>query len=135
MSGAEKLLEAKRLEAWYGAAQILFELDLHVNRGEVVALMGRNGAGKSTTLKSIMGMLDKRRGSISFMGHDISKTEPYHAARLGLAFVPEDRRIFYRPNRPGELVGRSSAPKNLGRWYRCARMDTRTTFQAFPQPG
>ncbi|MAK55812.1 MAG: ABC transporter ATP-binding protein [Pusillimonas sp.] len=94
MSGAEKLLEAKRLEAWYGAAQILFELDLHVNRGEVVALMGRNGAGKSTTLKSIMGMLDKRRGSISFMGHDISKTEPYHAARLGLAFVPEDRRIF-----------------------------------------
>ncbi|HBT34172.1 MAG TPA: ABC transporter ATP-binding protein [Pusillimonas sp.] len=94
MSGAETLLEAKRLEAWYGAAQILFELDLHVNRGEVVALMGRNGAGKSTTLKAIMGMLEKRRGQITFLGQDISKTEPYHAARLGLAFVPEDRRIF-----------------------------------------
>ncbi|RII82444.1 ABC transporter ATP-binding protein [Neopusillimonas maritima] len=94
MSGAQILLEAKRLEAWYGAAQILFGFDLHVNRGEVVALMGRNGAGKSTTLKTIMGMLDKRRGDIRFLGHDISKTEPYHAARLGLAFVPEDRRIF-----------------------------------------
>jgi len=94
MSGAQTLLEAKRLEAWYGAAQILFGFDLHVNRGEVVALMGRNGAGKSTTLKTIMGMLDKRRGDIRFLGHDISKTEPYHAARLGLAFVPEDRRIF-----------------------------------------
>ncbi|RIY42431.1 ABC transporter ATP-binding protein [Neopusillimonas maritima] len=94
MSGAQTLLEAKRLEAWYGAAQILFGFDLHVNRGEVVALMGRNGAGKSTTLKTIMGMLDKRRGDIHFLGHDISKTEPYHAARLGLAFVPEDRRIF-----------------------------------------
>ena len=94
MSGAQILLEAKRLEAWYGAAQILFGFDLHVNRGEVVALMGRNGAGKSTTLKTIMGMLDKRRGDIRFLGHDISKTEPYQAARLGLAFVPEDRRIF-----------------------------------------
>ncbi|QIM48485.1 ABC transporter ATP-binding protein [Pusillimonas sp. DMV24BSW_D] len=94
MSGAQTLLEAKRLEAWYGAAQILFGFDLHVNRGEVVALMGRNGAGKSTTLKTIMGMLDKRRGDIRFLGHDISKTEPYQAARLGLAFVPEDRRIF-----------------------------------------
>jgi len=94
MSGAQTLLEAKRLEAWYGAAQILFGFDLHVNRGEVVALMGRNGAGKSTTLKTVMGMLDKRRGDIRFLGHDISKTEPYQAARLGLAFVPEDRRIF-----------------------------------------
>lgn len=94
MSGGQTLLEAKRLEAWYGAAQILFGFDLHVNRGEVVALMGRNGAGKSTTLKTIMGMLDKRRGDISFLGHDISKTEPFEAARLGLAFVPEDRRIF-----------------------------------------
>lgn len=94
MSGADTLLEAKKLEAWYGAAQILFDLDLRVGRGEVVALMGRNGAGKSTTLKSMMGMLDKRRGEITFMGHDISRTEPFNASRLGMAFVPEDRRIF-----------------------------------------
>ncbi len=88
------LLHARGLAAWYGAAQILFGLDLYVGRGEVVALMGRNGAGKSTTLKALMGMLTKRRGEISFLGHDISRSEPHHAARLGLAFVPEDRRIF-----------------------------------------
>ena len=90
----EVLLQATGLSAWYGAAQILFDVGLNVRRGEVVALMGRNGAGKSTTLKTLIGMLDKRRGSVSFLGKDISKSEPHHAARMGLGFVPEDRRIF-----------------------------------------
>ena len=90
----ELLLQAKGLKAWYGAAQILYDVDLDVRRGEVVALMGRNGAGKSTTLKTLMGMLAKRKGSIQFMGRDISKTDPHEAARLGLGFVPEDRRVF-----------------------------------------
>ncbi len=90
----EVLLEAKGLCAWYGAAQILYDVGMEVRRGEVVALMGRNGAGKSTTLKALIGMLDKRRGSVSFLGTDISKSEPHHAARMGLGFVPEDRRIF-----------------------------------------
>ncbi|EJL88129.1 ABC-type branched-chain amino acid transport system, ATPase component [Polaromonas sp. CF318] len=90
----EILLQATGLSAWYGAAQILFDVGLNVRRGEVVALMGRNGAGKSTTLKTLIGMLDKRRGSVSFLGKDISKSEPHHAARMGLGFVPEDRRIF-----------------------------------------
>jgi branched-chain amino acid transport system ATP-binding protein len=90
----EVLLEAKSLAAWYGAAQILYDVDLQVRRGEVVALMGRNGAGKSTTLKTLIGMLAKRRGAIRFMGNDISKSEPHVAARLGLGFVPEDRRVF-----------------------------------------
>ncbi|HEY2255377.1 MAG TPA: ABC transporter ATP-binding protein [Variovorax sp.] len=88
------LLEAKALCAWYGAAQILYDVDLAVRRGEVVALMGRNGAGKSTTLKALIGMLAKRRGAVRFLGHDISKSEPHVAARLGLGFVPEDRRVF-----------------------------------------
>ena len=90
----DSLLSAKGLCAWYGAAQILFDLNLEVGRGEVVALMGRNGAGKSTTLKALTGMLDKRCGRITFMGTDISNTEPHHAGRLGLGYVPEDRRIF-----------------------------------------
>ena len=94
MSGGELLLEAKALCAWYGAAQILYDVDLEVRRGEVVALMGRNGAGKSTTLKTLIGMLAKRRGAVRFLGHDISKSEPHVAARLGLGFVPEDRRVF-----------------------------------------
>ena len=88
------LLEAKGLCAWYGAAQILYDVGIEVRRGEVVALMGRNGAGKSTTLKSLIGMLDKRRGSVSFMGVDISKNETHQITRSGIGFVPEDRRIF-----------------------------------------
>ena len=90
----DALLSAKDLCAWYGAAQILFDVNLNVDRGEVVALMGRNGAGKSTTLKALTGMLDKRRGSVTFMGADLSTSEPHHAGRLGLGYVPEDRRIF-----------------------------------------
>jgi branched-chain amino acid transport system ATP-binding protein len=88
------LLEAKGLNAWYGAAHILFDVDLQVNRGEVVALMGRNGAGKSTTLKALMGMLAKRKGTVSFLGRDVSRAEPHEVARLGLGYVPEDRRVF-----------------------------------------
>jgi branched-chain amino acid transport system ATP-binding protein len=91
---SETLLSATNLSAWYGAAQVLFDVNLQVKRGEVVALMGRNGAGKSTTLKSLIGMQDKRRGQVTFMGRDISKMQSNQAARMGLGFVPEDRRIF-----------------------------------------
>ncbi len=91
---ANILLDAKGLSAWYGAAQILYDVDLQVRRGEVVALMGRNGAGKSTTLKTLIGMLAKRKGAVNFLGTDISRSESHVAARLGLGFVPEDRRVF-----------------------------------------
>jgi branched-chain amino acid transport system ATP-binding protein len=88
------ILAVEDLSAWYGAARILYDLDLEVGRGEVVALMGRNGAGKSTTMKTIMGLVGRRRGRVRFDGHDISALEPYRIARLGLGFTPEDRRIF-----------------------------------------
>ena len=87
------LLQVQGLNAWYSAAQILFDVSLQVGRGEVVALMGRNGAGKSTTLKALMGMV-ARRGSVQFLGQDIARREPHHIARLGLGYVPEERRIF-----------------------------------------
>jgi branched-chain amino acid transport system ATP-binding protein len=90
----DTLLDATGLNAWYGAAHILFDVDLRVNRGEVVALMGRNGAGKSTTLKALMGMLAKRTGMVSFLGQDIGRREPHEIARLGMGYVPEDRRVF-----------------------------------------
>ena len=89
-----RLLEARALDAWYGAAQILYDVALHVDRGEVVALLGRNGAGKSTTLKALMGLLAKRRGRIDFLGQDVSTAAPHEVARLGLGYVPEDRRVF-----------------------------------------
>jgi branched-chain amino acid transport system ATP-binding protein len=84
----------ENLKAWYGAAQILFELSFHVGRGEVVALMGRNGAGKSTTFKALMAMIPQRSGTVRFLGEDISNLKPFEIARRGLGFVPEDRRIF-----------------------------------------
>lgn len=88
------LLEVKELKAWYGAAQVLFGVDLQVRRGEVVALMGRNGAGKSTTLKAVMGLLPRRTGQVQFLGEDVSRRDPHRIARAGLGYVPEDRRIF-----------------------------------------
>jgi branched-chain amino acid transport system ATP-binding protein len=90
---SEPMLSVENLTASYGAAQILFGLSLEVGRGEVVALMGRNGAGKSTTMKAIMGML-ARKGRVTFNGSDISKSKPHEIARLGLGYTPEDRRIF-----------------------------------------
>ena len=88
------LLDVTHLQAHYGAAQVLFDVNLHVQRGEVVALVGRNGAGKSSLLKAIMGLMPQRSGTVYLDGHDISNAQPYQAARLGLGFVPEDRRIF-----------------------------------------
>jgi branched-chain amino acid transport system ATP-binding protein len=88
------ILEVENLNAWYGAAHILFDVSLNIGRGEVVALMGRNGAGKSTTLKAVMGLIERRQGRLAFEGRDISSLAPYQVARLGLGYVPEDRRIF-----------------------------------------
>jgi branched-chain amino acid transport system ATP-binding protein len=88
------LLAVSGLNAFYGAAHILFDLAFEVRAGEVVALMGRNGAGKSTTLKSVMGLIERKTGAISFAGEDISHVRPHEIARLGLGYVPEDRRIF-----------------------------------------
>src|SRR3546814_1954319 len=88
------VLSVSGLHAWYGAAHILHDISLEVGRGEVVGLMGRNGAGKSTTLKAIMGLLVRRQGGIRFMGQELGKRQPYEIARLGLGYVPEERRIF-----------------------------------------
>jgi len=90
----DSMLKVERLNAWYGRAQVLFDLALEVRPGEVVALMGRNGAGKSTTMKAVMGLLERRRGAIHFRGHDIAALPSFRIARLGLGFVPENRRIF-----------------------------------------
>lgn len=91
---SDAMLTVERLSAWYGAAQILYDLTFEVGRGEVVALMGRNGAGKSTTLKAVMGLIAQRRGVVRFNGEDISTLKPFEIARRGLGFTPEDRRIF-----------------------------------------
>ena len=88
------MLEVAALDAWYGQAQILYGVSLAVGAGECVALVGRNGAGKSTTMKAIMGLMARKHGRITFRGRDISALPPYRIGRLGLGWVPEDRRIF-----------------------------------------
>lgn len=88
------MLDMHKLCAWYGAAQILFEINISVGRGEVVALMGRNGAGKSTTMKAIMALLARRQGRMTWMGRDISTMQTHQIAASGLGYVPQDRRIF-----------------------------------------
>jgi branched-chain amino acid transport system ATP-binding protein len=107
---SEAMLVAENLSAWYGAARILYDLSFQVNRGEVVAMMGRNGAGKSTTMKTIMGLMARRQGTVSFNGEDISNRKPFEIARRGLGFTPEDRRIFVDLTVMENLdVGRQSA--------------------------
>ena len=88
------MLDVLSLEAWYGQAQVLYGVSLGVGAGECVALVGRNGAGKSTTMKAIMGLMARRRGTVVFRGRDISALPAYRIARLGLGWVPEDRRVF-----------------------------------------
>jgi branched-chain amino acid transport system ATP-binding protein len=93
-ASAPPALAVERLNAWYGAAQVLYDVAFTVGRGEVVALMGRNGAGKSTTMKAVMGLLARRSGTVLLNGRDVSALRPFEIARLGLGFTPEDRRIF-----------------------------------------
>jgi branched-chain amino acid transport system ATP-binding protein len=88
------LLELERLSAAYLKAKILFDLDLFVGEGEVVALVGRNGAGKSTTIKAVMGIQVRREGRVRYAGEDISRRPPHAVARLGIGYVPEERRVF-----------------------------------------
>lgn len=107
---SEAMLVAENLSAWYGAARILYDLNFQVNRGEVVAMMGRNGAGKSTTMKTIMGLMARRQGTVRFNNEDISNRKPFEIARRGLGFTPEDRRIFVDLTVMENLdVGRQSA--------------------------
>ncbi|OJU47648.1 MAG: ABC transporter ATP-binding protein [Mesorhizobium sp. 61-13] len=88
------LLSLKGVESFYGASQALFGVDLSVEDGEVVALMGRNGMGKTTTISSILGMVKPRGGSINFAGKEIAGQQPHRIAQQGLGLVPEGRRCF-----------------------------------------
>jgi len=126
----DPLLKVSALNAFYGRAHILFDVALEVGRGEVVALMGRNGAGKSTTMKAVMGLLDRAEGEVSFRGKDISRARPYEIARDGMGFVPEDRRVFSDLSVMENLeVGRQPAREGAVQWT------PEKLFQLFPNLG
>ena len=90
----DKLLKVKSLKSWYGASQALFDVNLEINQGEIVALLGRNGMGKSTTIKSICGLINKYEGEINFNEISLIKRPSYKIAQLGIGLVPEGRRAF-----------------------------------------
>ena len=94
------MLEVKDIHTYYGRSHILQGISMNLEKGEVICLLGRNGAGKTTTLRSIMGFTPPRKGSIKFEGADLAKMPPYEICRLGIGYVPQDRRIF--PTLSGE---------------------------------
>jgi branched-chain amino acid transport system ATP-binding protein len=91
---SERLLEVSGLNAWYGESHVLHGVDLTVDRGETVTLLGRNGVGKTTTLRALMGIVRNRTGTIRFDGNDMMRVPLHRTARAGLGFVPEERGIF-----------------------------------------
>jgi branched-chain amino acid transport system ATP-binding protein len=90
----EPLVAVEEVHTYYGKSHILHGVSLHVDRGEVVGLLGRNGVGKSTTLKTIMGLVHPTRGKVLFAGKSVTNLPAHKLARLGIGYVPEDRRIF-----------------------------------------
>ncbi len=124
------MLEVRGLNTAYGQAQILFDVTLEAGPGEVVVLLGRNGAGKSTTLKSMIGLVQPLSGEIEFAGRRIDRLQPYQIARLGLGYVPEDRRIFADLSVMENLeVGRQPRREGAAYWTP-ARL-----FELFPNLG
>lgn len=90
----EPLLSVSNLKSWYNESQALFGTSFHVAEGEVVTILGRNGMGKTTTLRAVLGILERREGDIRFAGHDLMRYPLHRVARLGLGYVPEERGIF-----------------------------------------
>jgi branched-chain amino acid transport system ATP-binding protein len=120
------LLEVRQLNAGYGRARVLFDVALDLAAGEVVMLAGRNGAGKSTTLKAVMGLIE-RTGEIRCSGRRVERLEPFEIARLGVGYVPEERRIFTELTVAENLeVGRRTARPGFPPW------DEARLFALFP---
>ena len=90
----DTLLEAQGLHAWYGSSHVLHGVDIRIARGETLGLLGRNGMGKSTLIRTLLGFVPQRDGSIQFFGQDMSRAKPHQVARLGVAYVPEGRGVF-----------------------------------------
>lgn len=121
------ILEVEGIHTYYGMSQILFGVSLEVDEGEVVCLLGRNGVGKTTTLRSIMGLTPPREGKIKLKGEDITGEHPFTIARRGVGFVPEDRRIF--PDltvRENLEVAKKKTTSSMEKW------EVEGVFELFP---
>jgi len=122
------LLEVERIDVFYGPSHVLFDLSISVDQGDAVGLLGRNGAGKSTTMKSIVGLVPPQEGTIRFRGHNIVGLSPYQVCRRGVGYVPEERRIFAGLSvwENLEIARRTSRQEGQGVW------NSDRVFRLFP---
>jgi branched-chain amino acid transport system ATP-binding protein len=124
---AQPVVQVEGLDVYYGTSQILFGVGLSVQQGDTMALLGRNGAGKSTTMKAIAGLAPARRGQVTLRGRNVSGLKPHLVARAGLGFVPEDRQIF--PDHSVEdnlVIGQKKGPEGQDEW------SIRRIYEVFP---
>ena len=111
----DAILEARNLHAWYGSSHVLHGVDLQIARGETVGLLGRNGMGKSTLIRTLLGHVAQRDGQIHLFGRDLSRGKPHEVARLGVAYVPEGRGVFPNLSVKENLVMAAKPPGSAGR--------------------
>jgi len=110
------MLAVRDMVTGYGLGAVIHGVSLDVEAGEVVCLLGRNGAGKSTTLRSIMGLTPPRSGKIEYMGQEITRRQPFEVARLGIGYIPDDRRIFAELTVEENLMIARRVTRRDGRW-------------------
>lgn len=121
------ILSVSKIDVFYGASQILFGVDLEIHKGRTLALLGRNGAGKSTTLKAIAGIAPPANGNISFDGRDVTGSAPHAISRAGVGYVPEDRQVFPEHTVDDNLmIGEKTGPTGDKSWTR------ETVYEVFP---
>jgi branched-chain amino acid transport system ATP-binding protein len=124
----EPILEASGVHAWYGSSHVLHGIDLTIGRGETVGLLGRNGMGKSTLIRTLLGHVTQRDGRIHLFGQDLSKGRPHEVARRGVAYVPEGRGVFPNLTVRENLVMASRAERDGGRSWSFERV-----METFPR--
>ena len=121
MQAQTTILEARGIHAWYGSSHVLHGIDLQIARGETVGLLGRNGMGKSTLIRTLLGHVTRRDGHIHFFGQDLSKAKPHEVARRGVAYVPEGRGVFPNLSVRENLV-MAAKPAVMGRGWTYERV-------------
>ena len=128
MAAQDTILEASGVHAWYGSSHVLHGVDLAIGRGETVGLLGRNGMGKSTLIRTLLGHVAQRDGRIRFFGHEMSRARPHEVARRGVAYVPEGRGVFPNLSVRENLLMAAKAPRGPGRGWTYDRV-----METFPR--
>ncbi len=127
-STPDLILDAKAVHAWYGSSHVLHGVDLQIGRGETVGLLGRNGMGKSTLIRTLLGHVTQRDGHIGLFGQDMSKARPHEVARAGVAYVPEGRGVFPNLSVRENLVMAARAGRDERNDWSCERV-----LETFPR--